>query len=200
MKLLESLHDKKIILASASPRRNQLMQGLQIPFEVKVIPNLSEAFPEHLKGAEVAEYLAQSKAVSYKKWLNPDDKTYIITADTIVWFNNQVLNKPENRDDAFHMLSMLSNNVHEVFTGVCIFNSIQNKVFSSRSVVHFAKLDKDEIDFYIDTFNPYDKAGSYGAQEWIGYVAIKHIEGSFFNVMGLPIRQVYSELKKFLEG
>jgi septum formation protein len=200
MTLQTLLKNKRIILASASPRRRQLMEGLDIQLEIISFPDHDETYPDGLKEKEVAEYLAVSKAKHFLSRYTADDNTIIITADTIVWYENRVLNKPVDANDAYTMLKKLSGKTHEVYTGVCITYKNHHKVFSSLSEVEFAALEDDEIKYYIDTYKPYDKAGSYGAQEWIGYVAIKRIEGSFFNVMGLPIRQVYAELKEMLKN
>jgi len=199
MKLAALLEGKRLILASASPRRKQLLEGLNIPFECISLKNHNENYPEGITRNDVSEFLALSKAKHYLKNNAVSDNDVIITADTIVWFNNHVLNKPVDEKDAYNMLSSLSGHTHEVYTGVCITYKNQHKVFSSLSLVEFANLENDEIQYYIDTYKPYDKAGAYGAQEWIGYVAIKRIEGSFFNVMGLPIRMVYDELKKLIQ-
>lgn len=200
MTLQELLQNKHLVLASASPRRLQLMQGLDVNFDVVKLTDHNETFPAKLKQNEVAEYLALSKAKHYLSRYPANESTVIITADTIVWFNNTVLNKPKDRQDASDMLRKLSGKTHEVYTGVCLTYRNRHHVFCSLSKVEFADLEDNEIDYYIEKYQPYDKAGSYGAQEWIGYVAIKKIEGSFFNVMGLPIRQVYSELKELLKN
>lgn len=199
MILADLLKDKRLILASASPRRKQLLAGLDIPFECISPGDHNEDFPEKLIKDEVAGYLALSKAKHYVSNNIVQKNDIVITADTIVWLGGRVLNKPAGKDEAFTMLKELSGNTHEVYTGVCLTYKGDHKVFSSLSVVEFAELSNDEIQYYINTYKPYDKAGSYGAQEWIGYVAIKRIEGSFFNVMGLPIRMVYDELKKLVQ-
>ena len=198
MTLATLLSGKRLILASQSPRRKQLLAGLDIPFESIVLESPEELFPEELHSAEIAEYLARAKSDFYVSRLNPDENTIILTADTIVWFNNKVLNKPQSKEDAISMLTQLSGNTHEVYTGVCIYYQNEFHTFSSLSKVEFADLDAEEVEYYVEQYKPYDKAGSYGAQEWIGYVAIKHIDGSFFNVMGLPIRMVYNDLKNIL--
>ena len=194
------LHQKfeqlRLILASQSPRRQMLLKGLDIPFEVLTYPDIDESFPPHLKENEIAEYLSQQKAKSYSKLLN--EKTIVVTADTIVWFDNKVLNKPSNREDAIQMLQTLSNQMHIVYTGVSITNSDKQKTFCSETKVWFRELKLTDIEYYVDQYKPYDKAGAYGAQEWIGYVAIKKIEGSYFNVMGLPVQQLYFELEQFV--
>jgi len=194
------LHQKfehlRLILASKSPRRQMLLKGLDIPFKVVTLPDIDESFPSDLKENKIAEYLSQQKAESYRKLL--DEKTIVITADTIVWFNNQVLNKPSDRGNAIHMLQTLSNQMHIVYTGVSITSFNKQKTFCSETKVWFRELKHTDIEYYVDQYKPYDKAGAYGAQEWIGYVAIKRIEGSYFNVMGLPVQQLYFELEQFV--
>ena len=173
-----------------------LLKGLDIPFEVITLPDIDESFPAHLKESEVANYLSEQKAKAYQKLLNKN--TIVITADTIVWFNNQVLNKPADREDAIQMLQKLSNQMHTVYTGVSITGYEKQTTFCSKTKVWFRELKLEDIEYYVDHYKPFDKAGAYGAQEWIGYVAIRKIEGSYFNVMGLPVQQLYSELEQFL--
>lgn len=192
--LHEKLHLYQIILASKSPRREQLLKGLDIPFIIKV-KEVSEEFPPHLKKEEIALFLAELKAAAYDEEL--DEKTLVITADTIVWINNTVLNKPKDYADAVTILTQLSGNMHEVITGVCLKTKNKTKSFYAITKVYFKTLTPQEIDYYITKYHPYDKAGAYGAQEWIGYTAIKKIEGSYFNVMGLPTRLLYEELIAF---
>jgi septum formation protein len=192
--LPEKLEDFKIILASQSPRRQLLLKGLDIPFTV-VVKDVEEKFPEGLKREEIALYLSNLKASAFDNEI--DDKTLVITADTIVWINDQVLNKPKDYDDAVNILSQLSGNMHEVITGVCLKTKAKTHTFYALTNVYFKKLSQKEIHYYVSNYKPYDKAGAYGAQEWIGYVAIEHIEGSYFNVMGLPTRLLYDELMKF---
>ena len=190
----ENIKNYQIILASQSPRRQALLKELKFNFEVQV-KEVDEVFPPHLAKEEIAVYLAELKAQAFNSELS--NNKLVITADTIVWVNNQVLNKPANYQHAFEMLSTLSNNKHTVYTGVCLKTKTKTKTFWASTDVYFAKLDKEEIDYYINTYKPYDKAGSYGIQEWIGYIAIERIEGSYFNVMGLPIQKLYNELKHF---
>ena len=194
--LTEKLHNYQLILASQSPRRQLLLRGLDIPFEVITIPNIDESFPTNLKENEIAIYLSEQKAKAYKNIQN--NNSIVITADTIVWFNNMVLNKPVNREDAIQMLQKLSNQMHIVYTGVSITSFEKQKTFCSETKVWFRELKLKDIEYYVDHYKPYDKAGAYGAQEWIGYVAIRKIEGSYFNVMGLPVQQLYSELEQFI--
>lgn len=182
----------KIILGSQSPRRRELMKMLDIPFE-SVSLNVEENFLYDLQAEEIAEYLAEKKSFGYSL----KENELLITADTIVWINHQVLNKPQDEEDAKRMLRMLSNNVHSVFTGVCIRTSNNKVVFSDETKVYFKSLTEEEMDYYVRHYQPFDKAGAYGVQEWIGAVAISKIEGSYFNVMGLPVHLVYQHLKLF---
>lgn len=190
--MLSHLKQYNIILASQSPRRQELMKGLNIPFEVKSI-DVEESYPNTLAGAEIPCYLSQKKAEACE--LSGNDM--LITADTIVWFDGKIFGKPADRAEAKAMLQMLSGQTHEVITGVSITTSKQRKTFSTTSKVRFAKLSEEEIDFYIDKYRPFDKAGAYGVQEWIGYIGVEYIEGSFYNIMGLPIQRLYAELKNY---
>lgn len=194
--LKEKLHNYRIILASKSPRRQLLLKGLDIPFEIITIENIDESFPTHLKEDSIATYLSKQKANAYYHLLNKS--TILITADTIVWFDNQILNKPVDRKDAIQMLQKLSDQMHIVYTGVSITYLEKQVTFCSETKVWFRKLKLEDIEYYVDHYEPFDKAGAYGAQEWIGYVAIKKIEGSYFNVMGLPVQKLYSELEQFI--
>jgi septum formation protein len=193
--MLSNLEKYDIILASQSPRRQELLKGLDIPFSIKVIDNIEEIYPPHLQGANIPLYLAELKASAYVDKMA--DNTLLITADTIVWSEEQVLGKPADMAAAKSMLTQLSGKTHEVFTGVCIQTKRQKISFSAVSEVRFATLTEDEIDYYLQHYKPMDKAGAYGVQEWIGYIAVEHINGSYFNVMGLPIQRLYNELKKF---
>jgi septum formation protein len=190
----EELKKYHFILASKSPRRQFLLKDLGLDFEVHT-KDVDESFPEDLKAQEIPLYLCQRKADAFDREL--DENTIVITADTIVWVHGQVLNKPENYEDAVRMLKLLSGKMHEVYTGVCIKSKHKTKVFYSLTKVYFKSLSEDEIEYYIKNFHPYDKAGAYGAQEWIGYIAVEKIEGSYFNVMGLPLRELYEELLAF---
>lgn len=192
--MLTNLQKYRIVLGSASPRRNELLSGLGITFEVKAI-DIEETFPQHLRGIRIPMYLAEKKADGFANQM--DDNTLLITADTIVLLEDQVLGKPANRDEARKMLKKLSGQNHLVITGVCISSLHRRKTFHSVSEVRFALLKEEEIEHYIEHYEPYDKAGSYGIQEWIGYVGVEQINGSFYNVMGLPIQRLYSELKKW---
>ncbi len=185
----------KLVLVSQSPRRKALLKQLGIPFTVKVKPGIDETYPKGIKPFEIAEYLARKKAAVYKN--DFDDDTLIISADTIVCIDNQILNKPEHAHHAFYMLKQLSERQHEVITGVCLQTNQKTVSFHAITKVFFSPLTNDEIWFYINEYKPFDKAGAYGIQEWIGYTAIKKIEGCFFNVVGLPVQKLYNELKKF---
>lgn len=191
---MKDLKKHNLILASKSPRRQYLMKELGLDFEVHT-KEVDESFPENLKAQEIPLYLCQKKADAFDEELT--DNTIVITADTIVWIDNQVLNKPENFDDAVRMLKLLSGKRHEVYTGICLRSKRKTKTFYALTSVYFKELSQEEIEYYINNFNPYDKAGAYGAQEWIGYIAVEKIEGSYFNVMGLPVRELYEELLKF---
>ncbi len=193
---IDELNKFRIILASRSPRRQQLLNELGLSFEV-VARNWTEDYPGHLKGEQIALYVATEKAKRFQSEVKGNE--IVITADTIVWCNNKVLDKPAGRDDAKKILREISGNAHDVITGVCLLSSDKLTSFYSSTRVTFTKLTDEEIDYYIDNFSPYDKAGAYGIQEWIGIAACSHIEGSFFNVMGLPVEQVYHELQKFIK-
>ena len=192
-----TIFDKyRIILASRSPRRQQLLRDLGLTFDV-VEMDYDETFPDNLQGKEAAIYLAKEKSSSFRKTIA--DNEIVITADTIVWCNNRAFGKPTDYHDARHMIRELSGNTHEVITGVNLLSSEKEVAFCESTKVTFEKLSDKEIDFYINEFKPFDKAGAYGIQEWIGYIGMEKIEGSFFNVMGLPVQQLYLELKKFIE-
>lgn len=195
--LHEKIKGHKVILASKSPRRQALLKGLDIDFSV-MSREVDESYPEGLDQNEIATFLADKKSEAFSDELR-DDHTILITADTIVWHNNHVLNKPVDREDAVRMLRKLSGSMHEVVTGVCIRTNRKKILFHANSFVHFKKLSDYEIEYYLDHYKPYDKAGSYGVQEWIGYIGITHIEGSYFNVMGLPIQMVYEKLGEITE-
>lgn len=193
--MLENLKDYNIILASGSPRRKELLAGLGINFETKVLKGIDESYPNNIPAKEVAEYISKQKAAAYKNILN--DKDMIITADTVVINGKEILGKPHNKQQASEMLENLSNKTHSVVTGVTILTKEKSISFSTETKVDFAKLSGEEINYYIDNYKPFDKAGAYGIQEWIGYVAVKSISGSYFNVMGLPIQRLYQELKNW---
>lgn len=182
-----------LILASNSPRRKELLKGLNIPFEVKVLPNIEENYPSTLPAHSVAEYIAVEKATAYKSVINPTD--LVLTADTVVIVNNKVLGKPKNAEEAKAMLHLLSGKTHSVVTGVCLTATTFQKHFSVETHVTFKSLTSSEIDYYIKTFKPFDKAGAYGIQEWIGYIGVTQLQGSYFNVMGLPVQRIWEALQ-----
>lgn len=188
---------KRIILASNSPRRRELLAGLGYPYEVRVLDGIDESYPEMLRGSEVAAYISRVKADAYRATMAADE--LIITADTIVCLDDKVLGKPSNETEAIAMLRSLSGCTHQVYTGVTIVSSTYSSTFVSRSDVTFAILTDEEIQYYVNRYRPMDKAGAYGIQEWIGYIGVERIEGSYFNVMGLPVQRLYTELKKYLE-
>ena len=185
---------KKIILASKSPRRQELLKGLGVDFEVKT-KEVKEVYPDHLKKEEVAIYLSELKSDAFKDDIQWDE--LIITSDTIVCVEDQVLGKPEGVEEAKGMLHQLSGKKHEVITAVTLFSAEKKHSFAVSTSVYFKALTEEEINYYIANYQPFDKAGSYGIQEWIGYVGIEKIEGSYFNVVGLPLHQLYEELLKF---
>lgn len=192
--MLNNLNNYNIILGSNSPRRKELLAGLGLSFEVKPMPDIDESYPAGLRGEDIPLHIARNKAEAYLAELQPDD--LLITADTIVWLNEKVLGKPQDHQDAIRILRSLSGNTHQVITGVCIVTSQKRIEFSVTSTVRFAMLGDDDILYYIENYQPFDKAGAYGIQEWIGYIGVESIQGSFYNVMGLPIQRVYTELKK----
>lgn len=187
--------DYHIILASNSPRRKELLAGLDVAFEVRVIPGLEEHYPASLLAEEIPVFLAKQKAEAYTKEMSAC--TLLITADTIVWNRGEVIGKPKDREDAIRMLQSLSGHAHKVITGVCLTTQEKQKAFAVTSTVYFASLSDEEIIYYVDHYKPFDKAGAYGIQEWIGYVGVERIDGSFYNVMGLPVQRLYQELKRF---
>ncbi len=189
--LKEKFKDFHIILASGSPRRKELLKGLDLDYSIET-KEVDEVYPDHLKEQEITEYLARLKADAFG---NIDEHTLIITADTIVWHQNQAVMKPVDDADAVAILKKLSGEMHLVYTSVCLRTQQFEKVFSETTEVYFDPLTDDEIRYYIDQYKPFDKAGAYGAQDWIGYVAINRIVGSYFNVMGLPVHRLYKELK-----
>lgn len=187
------LSEYKVILASNSPRRKELLTGLDFDYEIKVLPDIDESFPDYLQGKDIAIHVAKKKADAY----HLEDDTLLITADTIVLLDGKVYGKPEDENDAKRMLRDLSGKTHMVATGVCITTKEKQRLFGVTSEVRFAELAKDEIEYYVTKYKPLDKAGAYGVQEWIGYIAVEHISGSYYNIMGLPIQRLYQELKQF---
>lgn len=192
--ILDNLKNYKVILASNSPRRRELLSGLGIDYEVKILPGIDETYPDTLTGEEIPVYIACEKANAYRPTMEKDE--LIITADTIVYTDGEVLGKPKDAQDARRMLHLLSGRSHQVITGVCITTSEQQRSFACVTEVTFDRLTDEEIDFYIDRYQPMDKAGAYGIQEWIGFVGVSGLQGSYFNVMGLPVQRLYQELKK----
>jgi septum formation protein len=182
------------ILASKSPRRQELLKSLGIEFVV-ITSEVEENYPDILTKEEIPVFLAELKAKHFKNQLKEND--LLITADTIVWLNGEVIGKPENKNEAVKTLQKLSAQEHQVISGVCLTSIHKQKSFFSISNVRFKELSLSEIEYYVSEFNPIDKAGAYGIQEWIGYIGITHIEGSFYNVMGLPVQQLYSEIQNF---
>ena len=191
---MDWLPDYNYILASKSPRRQMLLKSLGIDFKVKV-KEVDESYPEGLRIYEIPVYLAKIKALPFSDELADND--LLITADTVVCLEEKVLGKPADRLEAVEMLQLLSAKDHQVISGVCLTSAGKQKAFFSVSTVRFRELDIQEIEYYVDVYKPFDKAGAYGIQEWIGYVGITHIEGSFYNVMGLPVQQLYSEILDF---
>ena len=193
--MLDNLKKYRIILASNSPRRKELLAGLGVDYEVRTLPDVDESYPETLQGADIPLFISKIKADAYKTLLQPDE--LMITADTIVWMDGMVLGKPRNRFGAIEMLRQLSGHTHQVFTGVTITTATRKHSFSVGTEVRFANLTDEEIVYYVDTYQPMDKAGAYGVQEWIGYIGVENISGSYFNVMGLPVQRLYRELLNF---
>lgn len=191
--VLDNLKKYRIILASNSPRRKELLGGLGIDYEVKVLPGIDESYPESLKGEEIPVYIASEKAAAYRAVMQEND--LIITADTIVYLDGEVLGKPRDAADAARMLRLLSGKTHQVITGVCITTQAFQKSFAAVTEVTFDILSEEEIDYYVSKYAPMDKAGSYGIQEWIGFIGVTGMKGSYFNVMGLPVQRLYRELK-----
>ena len=194
------LHDKlknyRLILASQSPRRRQLLSDAGLEFTLADRFECDETFPQDMPAEDVAEYLSRLKSDAYPEPLVEGD--ILLTADTVVIADNRVLGKPSDRAEAIEMISLLSGCDHEVITGCTLRTATRQRSFSVRSKVHFRALDREEIEYYVDCYRPFDKAGAYGIQEWIGYVGIEGIEGSFYNVMGLPVQRLYSILKEFI--
>ncbi|MDV6166969.1 Maf-like protein [Flavobacterium sp. DG1-102-2] len=195
--LRDKLKDYKIVLASGSPRRQQFLRDLDADFEIR-LKDVEEIYPDTLQGAEITDYLAELKAAALEESLS--DNEILITSDTIVWHENKALGKPADKEDAFAMIKSLSGKTHEVITSVCIKNKGVRETFNETTRVTFNPLTDDEIAYYLEEYKPYDKAGSYGIQEWIGLVAIARIEGSYANVVGLPVDKVYQRLLKFVQN
>ena len=184
----------KLILASNSPRRKELLAGLGIPFEVRVLQDIDEHYPENLPVNEVARYIAKEKADAYRRIVAADE--LIITADTVVIVGDEILGKPVDEADAIRMLKLLSGRTHQVTTGVCLLTAEKERCFDVTTDVTFKALTDEEIHYYVDRYRPFDKAGAYGIQEWIGYIGVTGLNGSYYNVMGLPVQRIYQELTK----
>ena len=185
--------DYHIILASNSPRRRELLSGLGLDYEVRTLPGIDESYPDTLEGEEIPVYISSKKASAYLDALKENE--LLITADTIVWLDGRVLGKPSDEEEARQMLRDLSGHTHQVITGVTLATTSFQKSFASVSQVTFATLTEEELIYYVDHYHPMDKAGAYGVQEWIGFIGVERIEGSYFNVMGLPVQRLYRELK-----
>jgi septum formation protein len=194
MMISNTLAGRQIVLASGSPRRKELLAAIVPDFIVRV-PQVDEAFPASLRGKEIAEYLAEIKANAALQSLAANE--IALTSDTIVWLGDEVLNKPENASEAAEMLRKLSGREHQVITAIALVDHTKKVLLSDTTQVHFKTLSEEEIEFYVSQFKPFDKAGAYGIQEWIGFVGVTKIEGSFYTVMGLPVHLVYDALKAF---
>ena len=184
----------KLILASNSPRRKELLAGLGVPFEVRVLQDIDEHYPESLPVNEVARYIAKEKADAYRRIVASDE--LIITADTVVIVGDEILGKPVDEADAVRMLQLLSGRTHQVTTGVCLLTAEKERCFDVTTDVTFKPLTDEEIHYYVNRYRPFDKAGAYGIQEWIGYIGVTGLNGSYYNVMGLPVQRIYQELTK----
>lgn len=193
--ILKNLQNHEILLASASPRRRELLGQIGVTFSVAPTIEVDESYPQEIPSDDIAQYISKKKADAYKHFLS--DNQLIITADTVVINNGKVLGKPANEEDAFKMISSLSGHIHKVVTGVTITSKTKQVSFSASTDVEFATLCDDEINYYIERYKPMDKAGAYGIQEWIGCIGIRNINGSYYNVMGLPLHRLYNELKRF---
>ena len=193
--MLDNLKKYNIVLASKSPRRQELLKGIGVDFTI-LTKEVDESFPSRLPLIDVAPFLSLKKAKAFEDTELPDNYM-VITADTVVIVENEILGKPKDHNDAVRMMNLLSGRVHKVVTGVTVHTKTKTKTFSVISKVTFESLDNQEIDYYIDNFKPYDKAGAYGVQEWIGYIGVSNVEGSYYNVMGLPTHKLYKVLKEF---
>ena len=191
--LKNKLQKYNLILASGSPRRQQFFKDLDLDFEIR-LKEIEEVYPPELKAAEITDYLAELKASAFEGELQTNE--ILITSDTIVWHNNKALGKPKNQQDAFEILKSLSNTTHEVITSVCFKSTLETTVLNELTKVTFNELSDEAIDYYLENYKPYDKAGAYGIQEWIGFIGVSKIEGSYANVMGMPTDKVYEYLSK----
>ena len=192
---LDKLKRYRIVLASASPRRKELLSKLDIGFTVKTLYDVDESFPASLSVVQVPQYISRKKADAYRQEMQENDM--VITADTVVAVGRRILGKPKSAEEARVMLKLLSDRYHRVVTGVTIMTAKRTETFATVSRVRFTRLNDEEIDYYISKYKPFDKAGAYGIQEWIGMVGITELNGSYFNVMGLPVQRLYAKLKEF---
>jgi septum formation protein len=192
----EILRHYKLLLGSKSPRRQELLKALGLHYKLVEI-EVDEVYPDHLQGADIARYLCELKADAYNNSLLRED-SILVTADTIVWLDGKYIGKPADKEEAVEMLQQLSGRQHSVYTGICLKSRSRKVVFHSHTLVNFRELGMDEIDYYVTHYKPFDKAGSYGIQDWIGYIGISGIEGCYYNVMGFPVQMFYEELTKFI--
>lgn len=193
--MLDNLNKYQIVLASNSPRRKELLQRMGVNFKVRTLFGIDESFPDSLRGEDIVCYISRNKAEAYRSSMAGNE--LLITADTIVYLDGEVMGKPKNAEQAKEMLHKLSGKTHQVITGVTIVTTERTENFGVTSQVKFAELTDEEINFYVDNYLPFDKAGAYGIQEWIGIVAVEEIKGSYFNVVGLPVQRLYQKLKSF---
>lgn len=193
--MLENLNKYEIVLASNSPRRKELLQRMGVNFKVRTLFGIDESYPDSLRGEDIVCYISRNKAKAYQSSMAPNE--LLITADTIVYVDGEVMGKPKNAEQAKEMLHKLSGKTHQVITGVTIVTAKRTENFGVTSQVKFTNITDEEINFYVDNYLPFDKAGAYGIQEWIGIVAVEEIKGSYFNVVGLPVQRLYQKLKKF---
>lgn len=195
MKMFDNLKKYKIVLVSASPRRKELLQNLGLTFKVRTLFGIDEQYPDTLRGEDIPRFISRKKAEAYRSSMADDE--LLIAADTVVCLDGRTLGKPHDAQEAKAMLHKLSGRFHQVITGVTVMTKDQMENFAVTSQVKFADLTDEEIDYYVDNYLPFDKAGAYGIQEWIGMVAVEELRGSYFNVMGLPVQRLYNVLKKF---
>ena len=193
--MLENLNKYEIVLASNSPRRKELLQRMGVNFKVRTLFGIDESYPDSLRGEDIVCYISRNKAKAYQSSMDPNE--LLITADTIVYVDGEVMGKPKNAEQAKEMLHKLSGKTHQVITGVTIVTAKRTENFGVTSQVKFTNITDEEINFYVDNYLPFDKAGAYGIQEWIGIVAVEEIKGSYFNVVGLPVQRLYQKLKTF---
>lgn len=193
--MLENLNKYEIVLASNSPRRKELLQRMGVNFKVRTLFGIDESYPDSLRGEDIVCYISRNKAKAYQSSMAPNE--LLITADTIVYVDGEVMGKPKNAEQAKEMLHKLSGKTHQVITGVTIVTAKRTENFGVTSQVKFTNITDEEINFYVDNYLPFDKAGAYGIQEWIGIVAVEEIKGSYFNVVGLPVQRLYQKLKSF---